>query len=228
MPTRKLSIPKKLHCIWIGQDSKRPDHLLKTWQDLHPDWEYRLWNNDDLYGRTWKNQSLIDVYLREGRYPGVADVMRYEILYEEGGFLHPADSKCLHNIEPLLDREYDAYAVYENEAVRPGLTSPLYACSKGNRFVKALIDNLPEKPLRAFRGDPKRPSKAPWQVTGNAYMRKMIAKEEYDKLLIWPSYRFNPIHHTGLTYKGRGKVYACQLWGSTSEAGLGVGEYSWK
>lgn len=219
-------IPKLMHCIWIGDDSKRPDHLLQSWKDKHPDWEYRLWRNKDLYGRKWKNQSLIDVYLREKRYPGVADVMRYEILYENGGFLHPADSLCLHNIEPLLKGSHDALAVYEQEDVRPGLVSPLYGCSKGNPFAKALIDNLPAIPPKAFN---RRPliSKAPWQVTGNAYMRRMIAKENYPGLLILPSYRFNPIHHTGLTYEGKGKVYAVQQWGSTTDAGIGVKEYNW-
>ena len=223
-----MKIPKKLHCIWIGDDSKRPDHLLKTWQDLHPDWEYRLWNNDDLYGREWINQSLIDVYLQEGRYPGVADVMRYEILYTEGGFLHPADSQCLHNIEPLFDNQHDAYGVYEQEEVRPGLVSPLYACAPGNAFAKALIDNLPNVPPRALNGTPERPSKAPWQVTGNDYMRRMIKQQNYSGLKIWPSYRFNPIHHTGVMYKGTGKVYAVQQWGSTTDAGIGIKKYNWR
>jgi len=219
-----MIIPKKLHTIWIGDDKKRPDHLLETWQELHPEWEYKIWNNDDLYGRTWKNQKLIDVYLDEKRYAGVADVMRYEILYEEGGFVHPADSKCLHNIEPLLSPKYDAYGVYENEKVRPGLVSPLYACTKGNKFAKALVDNLPHIPPRA----PGRAiSKAPWQVTGNDYMRRMIKKENYKGLLIWPSYRFTPVHYTGETYKGRGKVYAVQQWSTTSRAGIGIKEYRW-
>lgn len=222
---KTLSIPRKLHTIWIGDDSKRPDVLLQTWQDKHPDWEYRIWNNDDLYGRTWKNQKIIDVYLHEKRYPGVADVMRYEILYEHGGFIHPADSLCLENIEPLLDPKYDAYGVYEQEEVRPGLVSPLYACAPGNEFAKALIDNLPTIPPRA----PGRAiSKAPWQVTGNDYMRRMIERTNYPKLLIWPSYRLNPIHHTGVKYTGRGKVYAVQQWGATSAAGIGIKDYTWK
>lgn len=149
--------------------------------------------------------------------------MRYEILYAEGGFLHPADSECLHNIEPLFDNQHDAYGVYEQEEVRPGLVSPLYACSKGNKFAKALIDNLPTIPPLARSGI----SKAPWQVTGNAYMRRMIEQENYKGLLIWPSYIFNPIHHTGVAYDGNNKVYAVQQWGSTTDAGIGIKQYKW-
>lgn len=218
---------KNMFVIWIGDESNRPDHLIDTWKEKHPDWNFRVVGNEEFYGREWKNQSLINVYLNEKRYPGVADVVRYELLYEEGGFCAPADSKCLHNIEPLFDDKHDAYGVYENEKVRPGLVSPLYACTKGNPLAKALVDNLPTRPPKARGGTVTRPSKAPWQVTGNAFMRKMIAREKYEGLMVWPSYRFTPIHHTGERYKGRGKVYAVQQWGNTSEAGIGVKKYDW-
>lgn len=214
--------------IWIGDESKAPRYNFDTWREKHPDWDYRVYGNETLYGRKWKNQGIVDQYLKEKRYPGVADVMRYELLLEHGGFCHPADAECLHNVEELLDPNYDAYAVYENEQVRPGLTSPLYACSAGNEFCKALVDNLPAVPPHAARGTPDRPSKAPWQVTGNAYMRTMIARMNYPKLLIWPSYRFIPIHHTGVRYEGNEKVYAVQQFGSTTEAGIGVRDYKWE
>lgn len=208
------NIPKRLHVIWIGDDSKRPTKLIDSWKAKHGGWEYWEWGNDDLYSRKWKNQSLIDVYLKEKRYPGVADVMRYEILYEHGGFMHPADSECLHNIEPLL-KDCDSLAVYENEKVRPGLVSPLYACTPHNAFAKVLVDNLPDAPPLAKNGTKERPSKAPWQVTGNLYMKQMIEKHKTPGLKIVPSYTFTPVHHTGETYKGNGKVYAKQMWGTT-------------
>lgn len=222
------SIPKILFTIWIGDETKEPVDLIESWKQKHPNWEHRVYRNKDLYGRKWKNQRLIDVYLKEGRYAGVADVMRYELLYEHGGFCHPADSECLHNIEPLLDKNFDAFGVYENEKVRPGLVSPLYACTPKHRFAGFLVNNLPTIPPRAKRPTGKLISKAPWQVTGNAYMKRMIAEHRDLSLYIWPSYRFNPIHHTGETYTGRGKVYACQQWGTTTNAGIGVKEYKWQ
>lgn len=216
-------IPKNLFTIWIGDESKCPHDLLQTWKDKHPDWNYQVFGNETLYGRIWYNQSLIDVYLKEKRYPGVADVMRYELLHEHGGFCYPADSKCLHNIDELFDSKNDAYCVYENEKVRPGLVSPLYACTKGNAFAQYLIDHLPTIPPKV-----NGVSRAPWQVTGNKFMRDSIASMNYSRLKIWESFRFNPIHHTGETYKGNEKVYGVQQWGATTEAGIGVKEYNWK
>jgi mannosyltransferase OCH1-like enzyme len=206
-------IPKKLHVIWIGDDSKRPDRLLKTWQDKHPDWEYKIWGNKELNDYEWLKQSLMDVYLKETRYPGVADVMRYNILLNEGGFVHPADSECLHNIEPLID--CTALGVYENETVRPGLISPLYGAIPNHPLTKAIIDRLPDTPPLAAKGTKERPSKAPWQVTGNAHMQRVVESQNWQGLKILPSYVFNPVHHTGHTYKGTGKIYAKQLWGAT-------------
>lgn len=220
-----MTIPKILHVIWIGDESKRPDEWLKTWQEKHPAWTYKIWGNKEFASHKWHNKSLIDVYLSEGRYPGVADCMRYQILYEEGGFVHPADSVCLESIDDLfMDRRYDAYGVYESETVRPGLISPLYAASKGNPFAKALMTNLPKTQPKGLSGI----SKAPWQVTGNLYMKKMHQRLNYPKLKIWPSHYFTPVHHTGHTYKGNDKVYAVQQWGSTTDAGMGVKKYNWR
>ncbi|HCT52382.1 MAG TPA: mannosyltransferase, partial [Balneola sp.] len=41
-------IPKIIHQIWIGDQSKRPSEMMKTWQDMNPDWEYMLWTDDNL------------------------------------------------------------------------------------------------------------------------------------------------------------------------------------
>jgi mannosyltransferase OCH1-like enzyme len=218
-----------MHVIWVGDESKRPDAWLQTWREKHPDWEYKVWGNAEFETHDWYNKDLIAQYLKEGRYPAVADCMRYQILYEEGGMVHPADSVCFHAIDELFEDGYDAYGVYENETVRPGLVSPLYAASKGNAFARALMENLPTRPPLAPRGGTKeRPSKAPWQVTGNAYMKRMIESRRYAGLKILPSYTFTPIHHTGLRYEGDGKVYACQMWGTTTESGIGVKEYIWQ
>lgn len=208
-----MKFNKNMLVIWIGPNPA-PMNWIKTWQEKHPSWDFRIVGNDELYGRTWRNQSLIDVYLKENRYPGVADVMRYELMYEEGAFVAPADSICLHPVDELLT-DCDALAVYENEKVRPGLVSPLYACTPHNAFAKVLVDNLPDTPPLAKNGTTERPSKAPWLVTGNLFMQQMIAKHKTPGLKIVPSYTFNPIHHTGETYKGTGKVYAKQMWGTT-------------
>lgn len=41
-------IPRPLHFIWLSDDNRRPDQLIQTWVDQHPDREIKPWSNDDL------------------------------------------------------------------------------------------------------------------------------------------------------------------------------------
>lgn len=197
----------KLGTIWIGDDSKRPDRLLQTWQDKHSELDYVIYDNKFLKSRTWKNQHLISQYWWHEDYAGVADIMRYEILLDEEVFIHPADSECLHSIMPLI-KNRDILTVYENEKAAPGLISPVYYAKPNHPFVKHLVDNLPYDIFKESE------YMKPWTWTGNLYMQKCYELKDWGFKPV-PSYRFTPVHHSGLEYKGRGKIYARQFWGST-------------
>lgn len=203
-------IPKNLFCIWIGDESKRPDKWIQTWKDKHPGWNYKIIGNKEFESHKWHNKELIDSYLAEGRYPAVADIMRYQLLYEEGGFCHPADSICLEPLDGLFNDGFEAYAVYENEKVRSGLISPLYASAKGGKLAYELMTGLPKVAPKAKNGK----NRAPWQVTGNLYMRTSITMTKAS-VKVLPSYTFTPVHYTGDIYRGDDKVYACQMWSTT-------------
>lgn len=199
-------LEKKLTHIWIGP-KKQPFYWMDTWKNKHPDWNYRVLGNEEYTDTNWELQAQMDSYYRRGMYNGVADMIRYEILYKEGGLLPPADSICYHNISELLTEDKDfCYTVYENEIVKPGHVSPIYACDKENSFIKKLITNL--KNL-----DPDN-MKLPWEETGNIFVAKMISICK-PKIKIWPSHYFIPEHYTGVRYKGNDKIYAHQLWGTT-------------
>lgn len=198
-------IEKILHHIWVGP-LPAPMEWINTWYEKHPSWDYILWDNEKVFGRKWKNQKWVDYYREKGIWHGVADVVRYEILFENGGFMPGADSVCLLPVDELLE-ENIAYAVYENEEVRPGLITPLYACSKGNIFAKMLIDELGAKTRVG----------EPWRTTGNMFMQAMVARYPEIPITIWPSHYFNPEHYSGHTYQGDGKVYARQKWGTTKK-----------
>ena len=209
---------KNLHTIWIGDESKTPYRNIDTWKAKHPDWKFKLWGNKELKEYKWERQDIIDEYLKYNNYPAVADVMRYQILKDIGGFVAPADSICLHNLEELLNHK--AIGVYENEKVRKGLISPLMASVPNHELPTALLDNM------QMKYDPHNKPLRPVWVTGNYYMRDMIKARHWDDLVILPSYTLIPIHFTGETYKGNEKVYAMQTWGDTTKRGKGIGSYT--
>lgn len=198
-----MIIPKIIHHIWVGPKPP-PLHWMRSWVDKNPGWQYILWDNERIKARKFKNQKHIDYYWERGIWHGVADVARYEILLAFGGIMPGSDCECLLPIEELFGAGTENYMVYENEVARPGLISPLLACVADSKFAAELIDGLFEKDSVG----------EPWKTTGNLYMQQMVAKTK-EKITIFPSHFFNPVHFTGVAYKGNGKIYGMQHWGTT-------------
>ena len=202
-----IGIPKNIGHIWIGPRSA-PEEWFESWKQHHPEWSYTRYDNDFFASFPFKNRNLIDEYVKRGQFAGAADLMRYEILYEFGGFIPEADTFCVANTEELFS-EAKAYTVYENEKVRPGLVSPILACERRNGFVGVLIEELSLlSPYEIGQ---------PWKTTGNRFVAQMIQKHKPD-LTIFPSYYFISEHFTGETYRGKGKVYCHQMFGTTTNA----------
>jgi len=225
-------IEKNMHHIWVG-DKPAPKKWLDTWTKSHPTWNYTLWDNDKVFSRVWKNQKLIDYYASKKIWHGVADLIRYEILYEFGGFMPGADSENMLPIDELFENEYELFAVrcggdikdWAREDGEPidkippfllredkRLIAPIYACKKGNEFAKNLIDELSKLEVKDL--------KEPWKTTGNVFCANMLKKYE-PKIMIWPMHYFIPYHpitiDAGKPYKyiGNDKIYSKHFWGTT-------------
>jgi mannosyltransferase OCH1-like enzyme len=209
-----MNIPKKLWHIWIGPNPA-PIKWMQTWPEKHPDWEYRVIDNEYISTKTFYNHHLIDQYMampEKHGYAGAADLIRYEILYEFGGFMPGADAVCLENTEDLWTESKEfCYTVYENEKIRPGFVSPVQAANSGDKFLEYIIEELHKVSLDTLK------NKEVYQVTGNRFLKDVIAKTNYN-IKIFPSHYFIPKHFSSLNserYSGPGKIYADQMWGST-------------
>lgn len=201
-------VPNMWH-IWIGPNPA-PIKWMNTWKEKHPKWNYKIIDNELMNSKKFYNQHLIDEYYSRGKYNGVADLLRYEFLYEYGGFCPPADAVCLENTDELWieDREI-CYTVYENEVIRPGYVSPIYACNPKNKFVELIIETL-------HKLEPHELSGKVWMSTGNHFLATMI--QQHDPFIkIFPSHYFIPKHFKAKTqrYTGPDKIYADQMWGTT-------------
>ena len=203
----KIQIPNRLAHIWIGP-RPAPLEWMHSWHQTHSHWEYHLIDNSYVSNRRFRNQRLIEEYMKRGEYAGAADLIRYEYLYEAGGYIPGADSVSLRNTDELWTKKC-AYCVYENEIARPGSVSPVMACDPENSFVGSIIDSLSKVPY--YKLD------KPWKTTGNRFMTRMISELNPD-IVIFPSHYFIPRHFTGLQYTGSGKIYADQKFGETTGA----------
>ena len=202
-----MNIPYNMIHIWIGPNPA-PNTWMKTWQQLHTNWSYRIFDNAEFKNTKFHNQHLIDEYYSRGKYNGVADLIRYELLYSEGGFLPPADAVCYHNTEELFTTEKMCYTVYENEILKPDYVSPILASPKGHSFVEMLINDL-------HKLKPSQLEDKVWESTGNGYLGRMIKQHSPD-VRIFPSHYFIPQHYKSKErYHGPDKVYCDQMWGTT-------------
>ena len=209
-------IPKIIHQIWIGPAPK-PMKLLNSWKHSHPDFEYILWDENEILKRnmTFKCQKQIDSIKGPHKWAGKADIMRYEILEKYGGFYLDADSICLNPIHSLCS--HYAFASYENEEVRTNLiANGNIGTEQNNHLFKMIADYISKQNYRfSDEGVELNSGKIIWKLTGPLLFTEFCLKHQnYIKIL--PSYLFLPVHPTGATYTGHRKVYAYQLWGTTN------------
>jgi mannosyltransferase OCH1-like enzyme len=199
-------IPKILHIIWVGDESKRPDNCIETWVKHNPGWQVQLWGNDDLVSTEWINaKHMREMSKRELN--GVADLMRWEILYHQGGFVVDADSICQRPLEDWL-LEGEAFACWENEIDRPKLIAAGYVASvPENPFFGQIIQDINAE--ESVVGD------MAWKTVGPLRLTKAFYQYKYSNLTIWPSHFFIPQHFAGQSYEGGGRVFATQEWAST-------------
>jgi len=198
-------ISKKLHFVWIGNEAKRPDACIDTWVDKNPDYEIRIWGNEDLKSRKWFNaRHMMDMAKQE--LCGVADMMRYEILYNEGGITLDADSVCLEPLEDWLLKP-DAFAHWEQEIKRPGLINvSVMASGKENPFFGECIERIKNKKTVV--------DQRAWLTTGPMHITEVFNDTGYP-LTVYPSHYFTKDHFSGHSYVGNGHCFATQFWGST-------------
>jgi len=210
-------IPKIIHQIWLGDQSLRPAKLMSTWPTNNPSWEYKIWTDDNL--PTIINRDHFESY--GDNQVGKANILRYEILKQFGGFYVDADSKSL---EPLDDTllTCNAFACWENEIVKKGVISNGYLASvKDGYTVNRLVAEI-----NAFDNVLIRRI-SPWRITGIKLLSNLynMDKNVRDELKVYPSHYFIPTHHTGHKYHGPDKIYSEQYWGNTLQKYNELTEY---
>lgn len=202
-----MNIPKTLHIVWIGDESKLPARLIASWRDLNPRWQVKVWGNAELASTAWINRRHIDSMLKRARYAGAADIMRYEILFHHGGFAVDADSLCIKPLEAWLF-DSQVCASMENEHVRAGLIANGYLAAEAQAALLAELIMAIERKQSVTKN-------LPWEETGPLLLTQTVQRLGYSNLTCWPSHYFIPEHYSGKTYLGTGHVFARQMWGTT-------------
>ena len=126
---------KTIHYIWLG--GKRKPRVLRQciagWHRLMPDWQIKEWNESNL---DLDEYAFCREAYEAGRYAFAADVLRFSVLYREGGIYLDTDVKLLRSLAPLAET-YAAFTGYEYDKVNPGLV--LYAREPGDPIIGEML-----------------------------------------------------------------------------------------
>jgi hypothetical protein len=107
---RAVRIPRTIHRVWLGAASMPQEHEVfrETFARHHPDWEMRLWTDEDLpalgIGAAERERARTHAEL--------SNLVRYEVLHRHGGVYVDTDVECRRPLTPLL-RGIDAFAALE-------------------------------------------------------------------------------------------------------------------
>lgn len=142
-------IPKVIHVTWFGPHSfpgESKKNIL-SWIKRHPDWKVKFWsdrprklphkNAELALTGNFSFRSLGKYFVEASTYREKADILRYEILLQEGGLCVDHDVECFRSFEPLV-RSYDFFCGL-HAPHQPILSTSVLAAN----FVMGAIPNHP-------------------------------------------------------------------------------------
>ncbi|MCV2349267.1 glycosyltransferase family 32 protein [Paucibacter sp. Y2R2-4] len=136
-----ILIPRVFHQIWIN--SKNPElpseyaAYRDSWLRLHPGWEYKLWNLDNL-DFTPQRQELLRM---AGSYAQMADILRYEILFRHGGVYLDTDFECRKNIDGIMSGVKNFACSEDGSSV----TNAIIGAIPGSVYMQRCIQSMPKQ-----------------------------------------------------------------------------------
>lgn len=105
-------IPRILHQTW--KDESIPLEFrgyAESWRRFHPDWQFKLWTDDDLSELVRSRYPDLDAIFHAYPFPIMrADLGRYLVLREFGGVYADLDAEAVANFQPLLNAAEPIFA----------------------------------------------------------------------------------------------------------------------
>lgn len=146
------TVPKVIHFIWIGPRPFPKNSLdnLKSWKQFHPNWKICFWTDskDRPLPMSGMERRLIQEFdfgpfeklmAATDNWAEKADLIRYMILYKEGGIYTDHDVEAFRSLSPLA-KSFDFVVGLEWYNYHPGMDSCVSPCN-------AIIISRPDHPV---------------------------------------------------------------------------------
>lgn len=151
----KNQIPKILHQVWLGGEMPVEFRgYQKKWKELHPDWEYMLWTEENII-----NTPIFNFVQDAKQFSSKSNIIRIYAILNYGGVYADTDVDWNKNIDCLL--KFESFASKEIEGGWYG--NAFFGAKKGHPWIKSQYNDL----AKYVEKDP------PW---GPALMTEAVSK----------------------------------------------------
>lgn len=126
-------IPHQMHLIWIGPRPFPEESVenVRSFRQHHPNWVMNFWTDrpdrePPIPGMVIRHVTedylfpVTDLYIRSTSYGEKADLLRFVIMFREGGLYFDHDATCLRSLEAFADH-YDYVAACERLQYHEGI-----------------------------------------------------------------------------------------------------------
>lgn len=199
-------IPKIIHYIWLG-GAPLPELVEKciaSWQKLCPDYEIKRWDESNL------NLDLYP-YVRQAydakKYAFASDVLRYQIIWENGGIYLDVDVELIKPLDDVLDNQL--FMGFESkEYVAPGLIT---GAEPKNLHIAKLLAMYENENFILENGQQNLTTIC---VRTTEYLTKLGLKQDngkiqkIDDITIYPTDCFCPLGYQSRKLKKTERTYA--------------------
>ena len=128
-----MSIPKKIHYIWVGGKEKTKDvqKCINTWKKHFKDYEIIEWNeeNFDINSHPYTKAAY-----EAKKWAFVSDYIRMYALYNEGGIYLDTDVIALDNLDEVLNNK--AFIGFETDRY---ISAAILGAEKGHPFIEKML-----------------------------------------------------------------------------------------
>jgi hypothetical protein len=148
-----MSIPKKIHQIWIGESSTPEDQM--AWCNeikiRHPDWQYIFWKNEQaeslMQSAPNNVRGAYERYTKKKQWAFASDILRYFILSKGGGVYMDCDfvmqpNGSLNQLPLEKDLILLNMRYYTKENPKYRFQNCFMACAPEHPFLKRIVKNI--------------------------------------------------------------------------------------
>ncbi len=157
--TKEAKMPRVVHWIWLGPKSFPRESVenVRTWIGKNPGWKFKFWTDRDrplpcggmekIVLTDYPFPFLKKCYEESDNWGEKSDILRFEILFQEGGVYVDHDANCIKPFDDL-HQAYDFYCCLEAPhppfAERYNLTAGIgvVGSASGHPIIKRVIDKI--------------------------------------------------------------------------------------